>query len=317
KDHLGNVRAVVVHENDDIDEKQHTDYYPFGMAMTHAGSRNHRFGYQGEFAEYDQETGFNHFELREYDQRIGRFMVPDPYRQFASPYMAMGNNPINGVDPDGGCFTRDADGNYIECPEADIGATMNGAFGYEWTFGEAGWDLTNAADVAGYLAYFSAAPEEVIGTAKYYEWRYVEHIEKYGTRPPDYYLGYGHKYINRFSTELNPTMSADGQAWLTQTRLELQYLMETGLQENPAMELDNPSFHSFAFDTHVPAYTKGDLLKDLSFSDQWKILRTPDMSDLFSSDGIRQVINIFPLLYPADVSSYNHWNGRNYDMRDY
>ncbi|MEM9680435.1 MAG: hypothetical protein AAF901_08935 [Bacteroidota bacterium] len=38
----------------------------------------------------------------------------DPYRQFASPYIGMGNNPIKYTDPDGGCV--DADGNTIPCP---------------------------------------------------------------------------------------------------------------------------------------------------------------------------------------------------------
>ena len=26
----------------------------------------------------------------------------DPYKQYASPYLGMGNSPLNGVDPDGG-----------------------------------------------------------------------------------------------------------------------------------------------------------------------------------------------------------------------
>ena len=47
-------------------------------------------------------TGWNHFELREYDGRIGRWTNPDPKRQFANPYIAYGNNPINIIDPDGG-----------------------------------------------------------------------------------------------------------------------------------------------------------------------------------------------------------------------
>ncbi len=42
------------------------------------------------------------FELRMYNQDIGRWFAPDPYGQFASPYLAMGNNPVSGVDPDGG-----------------------------------------------------------------------------------------------------------------------------------------------------------------------------------------------------------------------
>ncbi len=60
----------------------------------------YRFGYQGNFAEKDDETGWNHFELREFDPIIGRWLVPDPKRQYwISCYVAMGNNPINLVDP--------------------------------------------------------------------------------------------------------------------------------------------------------------------------------------------------------------------------
>jgi len=47
-------------------------------------------------------AGFNHFEAREYDPVIGRTMVVDPARQFASPYMWVGNNPISRFDPSGG-----------------------------------------------------------------------------------------------------------------------------------------------------------------------------------------------------------------------
>ena len=85
-------------------EKNRVNYYPFGFVMNSytSNGEKYRFGYQGDFAEDDtEETGFNHFEARQYDPRIGRWMVVDPYRQFASPYIGMGNNPINGVDPDG------------------------------------------------------------------------------------------------------------------------------------------------------------------------------------------------------------------------
>jgi uncharacterized protein RhaS with RHS repeats len=36
-----------------------------------------------------------------YDGATGRWLVPDPAAQFANPYLAMGNNPLMGVDPDG------------------------------------------------------------------------------------------------------------------------------------------------------------------------------------------------------------------------
>ena len=95
-------------------EKNRVNYYPFGFVMNSytSNGEKYRFGYQGDFAEDDtEETGFNHFEARQYDPRIGRWMVVDPYRQFASPYIGMGNNPIYFVDPDGGCV--DENGNII------------------------------------------------------------------------------------------------------------------------------------------------------------------------------------------------------------
>lgn len=44
------------------------------------------------------------FELRQYDPIVGRWMTTDPFGQYHSPYLAMGNDPINGVDPTGGLF---------------------------------------------------------------------------------------------------------------------------------------------------------------------------------------------------------------------
>ncbi|SRX52254.1 hypothetical protein AEQU1_00117 [Aequorivita sp. CIP111184] len=63
---------------------------------------SYRYGYQGEFAETDPETGMPAFELRLWDARIGRWLTTDPYKQHFSPYMGMGNNPISFTDPDGG-----------------------------------------------------------------------------------------------------------------------------------------------------------------------------------------------------------------------
>jgi RHS repeat-associated protein len=60
---------------------------------------NYRFGYQGQYAEKDEETGWNHFIFREFDAIIGRWLVPDPMREFWSPYVGIGNNPVGTVDP--------------------------------------------------------------------------------------------------------------------------------------------------------------------------------------------------------------------------
>ncbi|ELR73394.1 hypothetical protein C900_04246 [Fulvivirga imtechensis AK7] len=85
-----------------------SDYYPFGLAMEgrEITREDFRYGYQGQFSEEDEETGWNSFELRMYDPVIGRWLTTDPYRQFVSPYVGMGNNPANGVDYDGGFWDQ-------------------------------------------------------------------------------------------------------------------------------------------------------------------------------------------------------------------
>jgi len=72
-----------------------------GLSYT-VGNRRYRYGYQGQYAEHDTLTGFDSFELRLYNSRIGRWMSYDPEGQFNSPYVGMGNNPVSGIDPDGG-----------------------------------------------------------------------------------------------------------------------------------------------------------------------------------------------------------------------
>lgn len=72
-----------------------------GLSYT-VGNMRYRHGYQGQYAEKDAETGFESFQLRLYNSRIGRWTSHDPYGQFASPYVGMGNEPIAIVDPDGG-----------------------------------------------------------------------------------------------------------------------------------------------------------------------------------------------------------------------
>ena len=116
KDHLGNVRATFIKSGNAMATiNGATDYYPGGMPMPNrqiTAGAPYRYGYQGEFAETDQETGLPAFELRLYDPKINRWTTIDPYRQHPSPYMSMGNNWTNNIDPDGGYdFVRDPNGN--------------------------------------------------------------------------------------------------------------------------------------------------------------------------------------------------------------
>jgi RHS repeat-associated protein len=78
-----------------------------GISSTKAGDVNegelkNRRQYQGAFSEYDEDIQWNDFALRNYDPQIARWVQQDPYQQFASPYVALGGDPVNMIDPSGG-----------------------------------------------------------------------------------------------------------------------------------------------------------------------------------------------------------------------
>jgi len=92
-----------------------TDYYPFGMPMPNRNVEgDYRYKFQGQ--ERDPETEMEAFELRLWDSRIGRWLTTDPMGEFSSPYIGMGNDPINRIDPNGGQtedYYKDAQGKII------------------------------------------------------------------------------------------------------------------------------------------------------------------------------------------------------------
>jgi RHS repeat-associated protein len=119
-DHLGNVRATVAWDDETPGISEifaAKDYYPGGMVMPGRTftAESYRWGYQGQYAlDETDETGYYSFDLRLYDPRILRWHTTDPYGQYWSSYMSMGNNWINMIDPDGGWdddYSIDADGN--------------------------------------------------------------------------------------------------------------------------------------------------------------------------------------------------------------
>jgi RHS repeat-associated protein len=103
KDHLGSVRMVV---KSDGTLDAYNDYYPYGMQMptrNQTASADARYKFTGK--ERDAaETGYDWFEVRGYDSRIGRFLATDPHANKypgTSPYVYCGDNPIGFVDPTG------------------------------------------------------------------------------------------------------------------------------------------------------------------------------------------------------------------------
>jgi RHS repeat-associated protein len=104
RDHLGSVRAVILRRlkvGGGVDVLSYSDYYVLGGSVN-GGGVPYRHGYQGQYSEKDPETGWDSFELRMYDSKIGRWTTVDPKKQYASPYVGMGNDWAGSVDPDGG-----------------------------------------------------------------------------------------------------------------------------------------------------------------------------------------------------------------------
>lgn len=86
---------------------QESHYYPFGQKIAGLSSvvvdkEPNYYNYQGDNCEHEPETGYDEFDLRFYDPTIGRWLAADPYEEFGSPYVGMGNDPVNVTDENGG-----------------------------------------------------------------------------------------------------------------------------------------------------------------------------------------------------------------------
>jgi RHS repeat-associated protein len=135
------------------------EYYAFGKVAKASCPANgaYRYGYQGEFAEKDGETEWNSFELRQYDSEIGRWLSVDPYQQYWSPYVGMGNDPVNQIDPDGGLSGggggQGGDPQYTggTLPEVTVMGYRESSFSATWnSFSNGFWSMMRAGDSYAY-----------------------------------------------------------------------------------------------------------------------------------------------------------------------
>ena len=109
-------------------------YYPYGLKIKGISAKafdkgENKYGYQGTFAEDEEETGWGEFELRIYDAQVGRWISTDPYDEFSSPYIGNGSDPVNNVDPTGGNLFELGNFFYHAAFTAG-GAAVGGAIGF-------------------------------------------------------------------------------------------------------------------------------------------------------------------------------------------
>jgi len=101
---------------------EETHYYPYGLTMAGISDAAwnklaNKYHYQSnemQNGEFCDGSGLEEcdFHARHYDQQLGVWHNQDPSKQYFSPYKAMGNNWINGVDPNGKTWL----GNIIRAP---------------------------------------------------------------------------------------------------------------------------------------------------------------------------------------------------------
>ncbi|MBA2781236.1 hypothetical protein [Billgrantia kenyensis] len=135
-----------------------------------------------------------------------------------------------------------------------------------------------------------------------------------GHQPPDYYVSYGYYYCSTYGERLRPRLSVQGKDWLDKARKALQENIEDGLDDNMSgdqievhslrypnrsvamevaqyeLEVDNATFKTFAFNTHVPAYLDAGLA-DLRLDDLAKIGGQPDVEEWLDGETWRQAVD--------------------------
>ena len=150
-------------------------------------------------------------------------------------------------------------------------------------------------------------PAEIpTGTPDYYRQRADDFRRRNpGMEPPAYYMEYGQKYCDRFSSLGPKDLTPEGLAWRDRTLQALQDAIETKRMEDPVgfaqLERDPAAFKRFAYDSHPDAYVDSGLYK-LPAQDLLKIGTTPDIKDLLTKDGVRQVIDALGKMSPGDAA---------------
>lgn len=133
------------------------------------------------------------------------------------------------------------------------------------------------------------------GTAEYYVKRLADYYNRYpereGNEEFNYYSNYGLKYFRKFKDSTSLVLSDAGKVWVDATAYALQVKISEFLKNQPKIESNPENLKKAAFGTHADAYIESGIL-ELPVSDKIWIFLTVDIDDLFSSEGVSQVMAV-------------------------
>lgn len=100
RDHLGSIREISDSASP-VQVRARYDYDPYGGVTKLSGDLDCDFGFTGHL--YHGQSGLNLTLFRAYDQRLGRWLSPDPAGEFGglNLYAYVEGDPFNSVDPFG------------------------------------------------------------------------------------------------------------------------------------------------------------------------------------------------------------------------
>ncbi|NEQ10666.1 MAG: RHS repeat-associated core domain-containing protein [Moorea sp. SIO4E2] len=137
-DHLGSTRVAIDSNNNSLCSFEYDD---FGKTVVAPSSENEAqkvsFRYAGQW--WDEDLQLYHYHSRFYDPDLRRFISIDPAREGFSPYVYVGNNPINRIDPSGLFSFKKRSGSYdLLSAQSDKKSEKKGKFDIiKEMFGEA------------------------------------------------------------------------------------------------------------------------------------------------------------------------------------
>lgn len=112
--------------------------------------------------------------------------------------------------------------------------------------------------------------------------------------PPSYYADYGDKCLHQFR-RTEPDLTPDGQRWLQRTLVDLQERLERRRASDPEgfgrIERDSDAFGKMAIEMHSDAYLASGI-SELPVSDLFKIAKTPDIADLVTPEGLKELFGV-------------------------